>query len=114
MVQKDDDGWYPQLRMHYYLTLGREFLRNRDSKRAKAQLEAGENSVWKPDFNKRQMLPAVLLLENLNLLQFLIPDVQLRGSDEKMLEFKALAVTHRHVIKNYLNVSISEKHTPIA
>jgi hypothetical protein len=114
LVEKDDDGWYPQLRMHYYLTLGREFLTNRDAKRAKAQLEAGENSVWKPDFNKGQLLPAVLLLENLNLLQFLTPDVQLRGSDEKMVEFKALAVTHRHVIKNYLNVSISEKHTPIA
>ncbi len=105
---------YPQLRIHYYLTLGREFLTNRDAKRAKAQLEAGENSIWKPDFNKGQMLPAVLLLEELNLLQFLTPDVQLRGSDERMLEFKALAVQHRHVIKNYLNVSISEKLTPIA
>ncbi|WP_265277825.1 hypothetical protein [Nostoc sp. KVJ3] len=114
LVEKDDDGWYPQLRMHYYLTLGREFLTNRDAKRAKAQLELGENSVWKPDFNKGQLLPAVLLLENLNLLQFLTPDVQLRGSDEKMVEFKALAVQHRHVIKNYLNVSISEKLTSIA
>ncbi|MCC5654137.1 DUF3854 domain-containing protein [Nostoc sp. XA013] len=114
LVEKDDDGWYPQLRMHYYLTLGREFLTNRDAKRAAAQLEAGENSIWKPDFNKGQLLPAVLLLENLNLLQFLTPDVQLRGSDEKMVEFKALAVQHRHVIKNYLNVTISEKLTPVA
>ncbi|MHC5862141.1 plasmid replication protein, CyRepA1 family [Nostoc sp.] len=114
LVEKDDDGWYPQLRMHYYLTLGREFLTNRDAKRAAAQLEAGENSIWKPDFNKGQLLSAVLLLENLNLLQFLTADVQLRGSDEKMVEFKALAVQHRHVIKNYLNVSISEKLTPIA
>ncbi|MBD2534079.1 DUF3854 domain-containing protein [Nostoc flagelliforme FACHB-838] len=114
LVEKDDDGWYPKLRMHYYLTLGREFLTTRDAKRAAAQLEAGENSIWKPDFNKGQLLPAVLLLENLNLSQFLTPDVQLRGSDDKMVEFKALAVQHRHVIKNYLNVSISEKHTPIA
>ncbi|WP_306423353.1 hypothetical protein [Nostoc favosum] len=114
LVEKDDDGWYPQLRMHYYLTLGREFLTTRDAKRAASQLELGENSIWKPDFNKGQLLPAVLLLENLNLLQFLTPDVQLRGSDEKMVQFKALAVTHRHVIKNYLNVSISEKLTPIA
>ncbi|MDZ7950502.1 hypothetical protein [Nostoc sp. DedQUE09] len=37
-----------------------------------------------------------------------------KHNDEKMVEFKALAVTHRHVIKNYLHVSISEKHTPIA
>ncbi|MEH2120872.1 hypothetical protein [Nostoc sp.] len=70
--------------------------------------------VWKPDFNKAQLLPAVLLMESLNLLQFLTPDVQLRGTDSKMLEFKALAVVHRHVIKNYLNVSISEKLTPVA
>ncbi|MGF2037314.1 MAG: plasmid replication protein, CyRepA1 family [Nostoc sp. CmiVER01] len=114
LVEKDDDGWYPQLRMHYYLTLGREFLTKRDAKRAKAQLELGENSIWKPDFNKGQLLPGVLLLENLNLLQFLTPDVQLRGTDDKMMEFKALAVVHRHVIKNYLNVSISEKLTPVA
>ncbi|MEH1892608.1 MAG: hypothetical protein V7K92_25235 [Nostoc sp.] len=52
----------------------------------------------------------------LNLLQFLTPDVQLRSSDERMVEFKALAVvvTHRHVIKNYLNVTISEKLTSVA
>ena len=30
------------------------------------------------------------------------------------MEFKALALKHRHVIKNYLNVSISEKLTPVA
>jgi Domain of unknown function (DUF3854) len=114
LVEKDDDGWYPQLRMHYYLTLGREFLTNRDAKRAKTQLEAGENSIWKPDFNKGQMLPSVLLLEELNLLQLLTPGERLRSSDENMLEFKVLAIQHRHVIKNYLNVSISEKLTPIA
>ncbi len=114
LVEKDDDGWYPQLRMHYYLTLGREYLINRDAKRAKAQLEAGENSVWKPDFNKGQMLSAVMLLENLNLLQLLTPGVMLRGTDDKMQELKALAVQHRHVLKNYLAVTICEKHTPIA
>jgi hypothetical protein len=53
-------------------------------------LELGENSIWKPDFNKGQLLPAVLLLKNLNLLQFLTPDVQLRASDEKMAEFNAM------------------------
>jgi Domain of unknown function (DUF3854) len=114
LVGKDDDGWYPQLRMHYYLTLGREFLTNRDAKRAKAQAEAGDNAIWKPDFNKGQILPAVLLLENLNLLRFLTPDVQLRGSDAGMQEFKAIAVENRSVIKNYLNVTISKAMSPIA
>ncbi|MCC5639781.1 DUF3854 domain-containing protein [Nostoc sp. CHAB 5844] len=114
LVAKDDDGWYPQLRMYYYLTVGRQFLASRDSKRAASQAEAGENAVWKPDFNKGQMLPAVLLLESLDLLQLLTPGEQLRGSDEAMQEFKVKAVQNRYVIKNYLNVSISEKLTPIA
>jgi hypothetical protein len=92
LVEKDDDGWYPQLRMHYYLTLGRNHLSTRDAKRAASQLEAGENSIWKPDFNKGQLLPAVLLLENLNLLQFLTPDVQLRGSDEKMVSLTGMRI----------------------
>ncbi|MEH2255984.1 hypothetical protein [Nostoc sp.] len=64
---------------------------------------------------RQLLLPAVLLLENLNLLQFLTPDVQLLPSDERMVEFKvlAVAVTHRHVIKNHLNVTISDKLTPV-
>ncbi len=107
-----DDNWYPQLRMHYYLTLRREFLTNRDAKRAASQLEAGENSIWKPDFNKGQLLPAVLLLENLNLLQFLTPGEQLRGSDEAMQEFKVLALKHRYVIKILLECNDFRKiHT---
>jgi hypothetical protein len=100
--------------MHYYLTLGREFLTARDAKRAKSQIEAGENAVWKPDFNKGQMMSAVLLLESLGILQLLTPGERLRGSDDKLLSLKALALKHRYVLKNHLNVSLSEKLTPIA
>ncbi|MBD2302836.1 plasmid replication protein, CyRepA1 family [Nostoc sp. FACHB-190] len=114
LVEKDDDGWYPQLRLYYYLTVGRQFLVNRDSKRAKAQAEVGENAIWKPDFNKGQMLSSVRLLEELKLLQLLTPGEQLRGSDQRMQEFKAHALQHRYLIKNYLNVTISEKLTPVA
>jgi hypothetical protein len=94
--------------------VGRQYLAPRDAKRAKAQAEAGENAIWKPDFNKGQMMSSILLLEELNLLQFLTPGVQLRGSDEVMQELKARAVQNRHVIKNYLNVTISQHLTPIA
>ncbi|MBU7585527.1 MAG: DUF3854 domain-containing protein [Nostoc sp. TH1S01] len=114
LVEKDDDGWYPQLRLHYYLTVGRQFLASRDSKRAKGLAEAGENAIWKPDFNKGQMMSSVRLLEELNLLQLLTSGEKLRGSDQKMQEFKAIALQHRYLIKNYLNVTISEKLTSIA
>lgn len=74
----------------------------------------GQNSVWKPDFNKGQLLPPVLLLESLNLLQFLTPGERLRRSDEAMQELKKVAMENRYLIKTCLNVTILKKLTPIA
>jgi hypothetical protein len=114
LVCRDSDGWYPQLRLHYFLTIGRSHLVSRDASRAKSQIEAGENAVWKPDFNRGQLLPVVLLLESLNIGHFLIPGVMFRGSDVELQQLKVLAVQHRHIIKNYLGVSISEGLSEIA
>jgi Domain of unknown function (DUF3854) len=114
LVGRDDDGWYPQLRLHYFLTLGREYLVERDISRAKSQIEAGENAVWKPDFNRGQLLPVILLLESLNIGHFLTPGVMFRGSDMELQQLKVLAVQHRYIIKNYLGVSISEGLSGIA
>jgi hypothetical protein len=108
LVWKDDDNWYPQLRLHYFLTLGWEQLAERDAKRAKSQIEAGESAVWKPDFNRGQLLPAVLILEELNIRYFLTPGVMFRGSDVELQNLKALAVQHRYFIRDYLGVSVSE------
>lgn len=114
LVRKDDTGWYPQLRLHYYLTLGRQFLVARDAKRAKAQAEAGNNAIWKPDFNRGQLLPSVVILEKLNILQLLNPEVEFRSSDTLLQEMRSLAVEHKQVIKNVLGISISSKDSPIA
>jgi hypothetical protein len=114
LVWKDDDNWYPQLRLHYFLTLGREHLAERDSKRAKSQIEAGESAVWKPDFNRGQLLPAVLILEELNIRYFLTPGAMFRGSDAELQKLKSLAVKHRYFIRDYLGVSVSEGLSGIA
>jgi hypothetical protein len=114
LVEKDDTGWYPQLRLHYFLTVGREQLFDRDAKRAKAQIEAGESAVWKPDFNRGQLLPMVLLLEDLNIRHFLTPGVMFRSSDAELQELKGKAVQHRHIIRNYLGVSVSERMSEVA
>ncbi|MBW4457422.1 MAG: DUF3854 domain-containing protein [Nostoc indistinguendum CM1-VF10] len=112
LIKKDDEGWYPQLRLYYYLTVGRQFLVPRDRQRAKSLAEAGENSIFKPDFNRGQLLSPVLLFEELKILERLTPGVQLRGSD--LIEFKAQVLEHRRIINDYLNITISDKLTPIA
>ncbi|MCV3216673.1 hypothetical protein OGM63_24745 [Plectonema radiosum NIES-515] len=114
LVEKDDDNWYPQLRLHYFITMGREYLAERDRSKAKAQMEAGENALWKPDFNRGQLLPAVLLLEELNIRYFLTPGIMFRGSDVELQKLKALAVQHRYFIRDYLGVSVSEGLSGIA
>ncbi|AFZ28286.1 DNA/RNA helicase, superfamily II (plasmid) [Cylindrospermum stagnale PCC 7417] len=114
IVRKDDSGWYLQLRLHYYLNLGRKFLVARDASKAKAQVEKGNNAIWKPDFNRGQMLPAVLLLEKLNVSQLFNAEVEFRSSDVELQKLRSLAVEHKQVIKNYLGVSISEKDSAIA
>ncbi len=122
LVWKGDDNWYPKLRLHYFLTMGREHLAERDAKRAKSQIEVGDGrrpgfahrAVWKPDFNRGQLLPAVLLLEELNIRYFLQPGIMFRGSDVKLQNLKALAVKHRYFIRDYLRVSVSEGLSEIA
>ncbi|MEA5573476.1 plasmid replication protein, CyRepA1 family [Calothrix sp. UHCC 0171] len=114
LVEKDDSGWYPQLRLHYFLTIGREQLVERDSKRAKSQIEVGDRAIWKPDFNRGQLLPLVLLLEDLNIPYFLTSGVMFRGSDAELRELKSKAVQHRQIIRNYLGVSVSEGMSCVA
>jgi hypothetical protein len=68
----------------------------------------------KPDFNRGQLLPVVLLLEELNIGHFLTPGLMFRGSDVELQHLKAMLVQHRYIIKNFLGVSVSERLSAIA
>jgi len=114
LVLKDDDGWHAQIRLHYYLTVGREFLQMRDSKRLKEQTSKGLGAVWQPDLNKGQMSAAVAVLSNLGLLALLTSSREFRGSDEVLQWMRSLALANAWNIKTALNISINEKDTPIA
>ncbi|MCP6760064.1 MAG: DUF3854 domain-containing protein [Fischerella sp. CENA71] len=114
LVEKDDSGWYPQLRLYYYLTLGRGFVAQHDAHRAKAQAETGQEAVWQPDFNRGQLLASVRLLEELGVSVLVEPGRQYRGIDPELLRLESLAKQHKYVIKNYLGITIKDKDTPIA
>ena len=114
MVEKDDDGWYPQLRMHYYLTLGRSQVAQHDAHRAKKMASEGSGAVWQPDFNRGQLLGSVEMLETLGLLTIMEPGKQWKKIDPEILHVEHLAKKNRHIIKNYLGINISEKDSPIA
>lgn len=114
LVLKDDDGWYAQIKLHYYLTIGRQFLKGRDASRLHEQSLQGNGALWQPDLNRTQVSVAVAVLENLGLLELLVPNREWRSCDEVLQQMALLAIAHAWDIKAALNITISEKDTPIA
>ncbi len=114
LVLKDDHGWYAQIKLHYYLTLGRQFLNGRDCKRLHDRVEKGGGAVWLPDLNRSQLSVAIATLENLGVMKLLTPNREWRSTDEVLVRMAMLAIAHAWDIKAALNITISEKDTPIA
>ena len=55
LVVLDDQGWYQKLRLHYFLSVCRHYLADRDTKFAKNLIEQGHGSLFLPDFNGSQL-----------------------------------------------------------
>ncbi|MFM7714347.1 MAG: bifunctional DNA primase/helicase, partial [Microcystis sp.] len=70
LITKDDNNWYPQIRLHYFLTVGNDFLADRDKKKLDDSLEHGEGKVFKPDMNRSLLSAKINLLKVLNVEQF--------------------------------------------
>ena len=114
LVLKDDDGWYPQLRLHYFMSVGREYLKRSDGQRVLKQSEKGDGAVWQPDLNKGQMSAAVTAMENLGVLNLASPARETRASDDDLQRMEKLTKANKWDIKSAFNISISDKDTPIA
>jgi hypothetical protein len=114
LVLKDADGWHPQLRLHYFLTLGNEFMSDRDAEIATHASASG--STWLPTLNKNLMSLRVMVLQKLGIMDLLTPDrseQQYRGSDQDIIEIARMADQFRTDIKRVLNVTIPSDCAPI-
>ncbi len=114
LVEKDDSGWYPRLRLHYYLTVGREYLSERDRASAEKQLLEGEGSLWKPDFNRSQWGGKVRLLEVLGIDRLFDPELELSDRSPILREIEQTAKSHAWAINSILNLTIDQKDSPVA
>ncbi|MEO1353807.1 MAG: plasmid replication protein, CyRepA1 family, partial [Cyanobacteria bacterium J06635_15] len=111
LVARDDEGWYSQLRLHYFLTVGKPYLAERDLKAAKRLTVEGK--IWKPDFNRAPLGVQIKALELLNIQALLACDRTFTRNDETLLEIAETAIQNRRAIKLALNITISPKHSPI-
>ena len=113
LVEKDDKGWYAKLRLHYYLTIGAQFLTQRDKRRLLKMIKAGGGSVFKPDVNKQLRGARTKTLEIINLTQFLDPEREF--TSESLAEWQKTLISQRHDILTLTGISISpdKDETPI-
>lgn len=114
LVSLDDHGWYQKIRLHYFLTVGRPYLADRDTKVARKLIEQGNGSLFLPDFNSSQLGAIVGTLELMGI-PILLGDKtrELRNIDQDLQSLAAIAHNNRQEIKTILNIGIAKNYTPI-
>lgn len=114
LVAKDDEGWYQKLLLHYFLTVGRENLAERDAALARKLIHSGSGSIFLPDFNRSQLGVAVGTMELLGIPVLLQSQQRkLKNTDEDLKAMAALALSNRAAIKTALGIGLAQNSTPI-
>lgn len=104
LVERDDNGWYGNLQLHYYLTIGNIFLKERDRRSLDRIKEQGNNRAFKPDINRKQLSAQLKTLELINIQQFLNPDTEF--TKHSLADWFQEMVRLRFDIKTVLGVNI--------
>lgn len=112
IVAQDDQGWYSQILFHYYLTVGRPYLIERDSHQLRAIAAKTKNRLWLPDLNRSLLSTPLRLLETL-IHGLLKPGIEYRGSDPNLQLVAELALSNRKELKTFLGLTIVKSDTPI-
>lgn len=114
LIIKDDQGWFEKLQLHYFLTVGRSYLAERDADAAAKLMTEGRGNIFLPDFNSSQLGAVIGIMDVLGIHQ-LITDKQreLRNTDQDLQTMATLALGNRPVIKTTLNIGLAANSTPI-
>jgi len=113
LVEGDDKGLYPQLQLHYYLSVGKAKLAERDRKSLAQFSTEGDGKVFSPDLNKRQLSAKVKALQIIRIEQFFDRDAEF--TSDSLSNWLDLIVQFRFDLKSILGVSINpEKDSAIA
>ena len=71
LITKDDNGWYLKIRLHYFLTVGNQFLADYEKKQLNDTLKHNDEKIFLPDFNCKLLSAKINTLKLLNIEQFL-------------------------------------------
>ncbi|XLQ11532.1 MAG: DUF3854 domain-containing protein [cyanobacterium endosymbiont of Epithemia adnata isolate EadnSB Bon19] len=114
LVALDDEGWYDKIRLHYFLTLGRSYLADRDTILAKKFIEKGQGSLFLPDFNSSQLGVIIGTMEVLGMPVLLMNhERKLKPTDKDLQTMARIAIKNRAEIKTIMRIGIAKNSSPI-
>jgi hypothetical protein len=99
LLHKDNEGYYPQLRLHYFLSLGRKFSLLRDIRILDKVKDS--KSAFYPDINASLIESRVRLLELLNIPNILSLD-KITSDHELLIVLKDTILAYPKEIKMFL------------
>ncbi|MBD2138146.1 DUF3854 domain-containing protein [Anabaena sp. FACHB-1237] len=108
---KDDQGYYGQLLIHYYLTHESQYFHLRDQQEWFTQLSWGEGEVFLPDLKTYTL--QVEAMRTLGMLQFLESDRLFRENDPDIIWLKNVVLQSSKHLKRALGIDLirGQKHT---
>ncbi len=114
LVIRDDQGWYQKIRLHYFLTVGKEHLAERDRLAAQRLINSGEGSIFLPDFNRSQLGATIGTMEILGIPVLLGPrGKELKNTDADLQKMAQLALSNRSEIKTLVGLGLAKNSSPI-
>jgi hypothetical protein len=114
LVMLDDRDWHRKIRLHYFLTIGRQYLAERDAMIARQFLDRGNGSLFLPDFNESQLGAAIGTMEVLGIPVLLANlERRLSSKDPDLQRLLEIALNNRSEIKNVMGIGIALNASPI-
>ncbi|CAD5976877.1 putative protein SYNPCC7002_B0001 [Planktothrix tepida] len=114
LIAKDDQGWYEQLRIHYFLTVGRPYLMGRDALIARRLMEQGQGNIFAPDFNRSQLGAMIGIMELLGIPALLKnQERDLKNTDADLQTITEIALKDRSAIKTITGIGLAKNSSPI-
>lgn len=112
IILKDWDGWYPHLRLHYYLTVGNRYLSDHDLKRFGDIAQSGRS--WIPDTNRVLLSNKVKALKVLGIDKLFNPGIDWTQDSPEIQEIVKKALACANDVKLFLGVKVTPKSQPMA
>jgi len=114
LVSLDDRGWYEQLQYHYFLTVGRPYLADRDTAMARELLSRRSGGLFLPDFNGSQLGSKIGAMELLGIPGLIAdPERVFMNTDIDLQQLQDIALSNRQEVRSLFGIGLAKNSSGI-